>query len=245
MLAALIIGLELASAMELPWAPMPALAEPSFGAEPLFDVIEERGWHLVSPAPRERSKKEVDRAEKLTRAGVHLGDAQLARAFAAARSPLRGGSSSAPTPVGFRAAPVTTLFNLWTHEALPLLPGLSPSDRFHDFLRDHYTNQATRMDTRLIDILAQVARHFTARRIDVVSGFRSPKYNLMLRKKGREVARGSQHPEGTAVDFRIRGVPIKKLAQYVRSLQRGGVGLYPRSQFVHSDTGKVRYWTGS
>ena len=118
-------------------------------------------------------------------------------------------------------------------------------DRFHPFLRDHFTNQATRMDVRLVDVLAQVARRFRAARIEVVSGYRSPKYNLMLRKKGHQVARSSQHMEGHAVDFRIRGVPTPVLLRYVRSLRRGGVGYYPHSQFVHSDTGKIRFWKGS
>jgi uncharacterized protein YcbK (DUF882 family) len=101
------------------------------------------------------------------------------------------------------------------------------------------------MDVRLIGILSEVAQHFRARRIEVVSGYRSPKYNLMLRKKGREVARTSQHMDGNAVDFRVRGLPTASLLRYVRSLRRGGVGYYPRSQFVHSDTGPVRFWKGS
>ena len=148
---------------------------------------------------------------------------------------------------GQRIEPVTTLFNIWTHEALPILPGQTQQlqGRFHNFLRDHYTNQATRMDTRLIGVLTRVAGKFSARRIDVVSGYRSPKYNLMLRKKGRQVARDSQHTHGNAVDFRIKGVTTKQVLHYVRSLRVGGVGFYPHSQFVHSDTGRVRYWTGS
>jgi uncharacterized protein YcbK (DUF882 family) len=148
---------------------------------------------------------------------------------------------------GQRIEPVTTLFNVWTHEALPILPGQTQQlqGRFHNFLRDHYTNQATRMDTRLIGVLTRVAGKFSARRIDVVSGYRSPKYNLMLRKKGRQVARDSQHTHGNAVDFRIKGVTTKQVLHYVRSLRVGGVGFYPHSQFVHSDTGRVRYWTGS
>ena len=101
------------------------------------------------------------------------------------------------------------------------------------------------MDTRLIGVLTRVAGKFSARRIDVVSGYRSPKYNLMLRKKGRQVARDSQHTHGNAVDFRIKGVTTKQVLHYVRSLRVGGVGFYPHSQFVHSDTGRVRYWTGS
>ena len=52
---------------------------------------------------------------------------------------------------------MTTLFNLRTRETLALLPGLPPQERFHNFLRDHYTNQATRMDERLVDVLARVA----------------------------------------------------------------------------------------
>ena len=80
------------------------------------------------------------------------------------------------------------------------------------------------MDTRLIEVLARVAKKFSAERIEVVSGYRSPKYNLMLRKKGREVAKSSQHTQGTAVDFRIRGVPTKTLLRFVKSLRRGGVG---------------------
>ncbi len=109
---------------------------------------------------------------------------------------------------GERIEPVTTLFNIWTHEALPILPGQGHEidGRFHNFLRDHFTNQATHMDVRLIDVLKRVAGKFSARRIEVVSGYRSPKYNLMLRKKGHQVARHSQHMEGHAVDFRIRGV---------------------------------------
>ena len=101
------------------------------------------------------------------------------------------------------------------------------------------------MDERLVDVLARVARRFGADRVEVVSGYRSPKYNLMLRKKGREVARQSQHTEGNAVDFRVRGVPTKRLLNFVRSLRIGGVGYYPHSQFVHSDTGRVRFWRGS
>jgi uncharacterized protein YcbK (DUF882 family) len=142
---------------------------------------------------------------------------------------------------------VTTLYNIWTHEALPILPGQGHEidGRFYLFLRDHFTNQATRMDARLVDVLKRVAGKFSARRIEVVSGYRSPKYNLMLRKKGHQVARHSQHMEGHAVDFRVRGVATRQVLHYVRSLHMGGVGFYPHSQFVHSDTGPVRYWTGS
>jgi hypothetical protein len=199
------------------------------------------------------SKKEEWAREKTLRPDVHVSDADLARwstpsrAARAHRLASRAPQSDPMLWPGERIEPVTTLFNIWTHEALPILPGQSETlqSRFHVFLRDHFTNQATHMDTRLIGVLTRVAGKFSARRIDVVSGYRSPKYNLMLRKKGHQVARDSQHTHGNAVDLRIRGVGTRDVLHYVRSLRVGGVGFYPHSQFVHSDTGRVRYWTGS
>jgi hypothetical protein len=208
-------------------------SEPEPGSDPAADL-------LIPPAPREHSKKEQWLLEKAVRHDVHVADRDLQR------GPVR----PRPLPAlaikpGATQHPITTLFNMWTHEALPLVAGQSVDDRFHPFLRDHFTNQATHMDVRLIDVLSQVARRFRADRIEVVSGYRSPKYNLMLRKKGHQVARTSQHMEGHAVDFRVRGVPTPVLLRYVRSLHRGGVGFYPHSQFVHSDTGPIRFWKGS
>jgi hypothetical protein len=231
----------------------------AFPPESFLGIHDERATHLVPAVPRGRSKKERWFAEKAVRPRLHLDDSELQAGLTAARrgtvnrqSPNGTGRLGTARPLatafpttGFRIQPLTTLFNLWTREALPILPGQSLDDHLHPFLRDHYTNQATTMDTRLVDILTRVALRFSAQRIEVVSGYRSPKYNLTLRKKGREVARQSQHPDGTAVDFRIRGVPTKTVVNYVRSLRRGGVGYYPRSQFIHSDTGRVRYWTGT
>jgi uncharacterized protein YcbK (DUF882 family) len=96
----------------------------------------------------------------------------------------------------------------------------------------------------LATILASAALKFRSARVEVVSGYRSPKYNLMLRKKGRQVARESQHLQGTAVDFRVRGASTEALSQFVRGLRLGGVGFYLRTRFVHADTGKVRSWSG-
>jgi hypothetical protein len=213
---------------------------------PVFDPVAARAEHFAPGAPRVLSKKEEWLREKQLRPDFHVSDADLARAQRhppARRHPLPG--LEPPFRPGERIEPVTTLFNVWTHEALPILPGQSIEGGFHQFLRDHYTNQATHMDTRLVDVLTRVAGRFSAKRIEVVSGYRSPKYNLMLRKKGHQVARNSQHMEGNAVDFRIRGVATKQVLYFVRSLRVGGVGYYPHSQFVHSDTGKIRYWTGS
>ena len=221
---------------------------------PIFDPVRARAEHFAPGEARPLSKKEEWLREKALRPDVRLSDADLASALAppkktrASKAAKRGSLADPVFNPGARIEPVTTLYNIWTHEALPILPGQTRTlegGPFQQFLRDHYTNQATRMDTRLLDVLERVAGKFSARRIEVVSGYRSPKYNLMLRKKGHQVARHSQHMEGHAVDFRIRGVETRQVLHYVRSQRLGGVGFYPHSQFVHCDTGPVRYWTGS
>ena len=221
---------------------------------PIFDPVRARAEHFAPGEARPLSKKEEWLREKALRPDVRLSDADLASALAppkktrASKAAKRGSLADPVFNPGARIEPVTTLYNVWTHEALPILPGQTRTlegGPFQQFLRDHYTNQATRMDTRLLDVLERVAGKFSARRIEVVSGYRSPKYNLMLRKKGHQVARHSQHMEGHAVDFRIRGVETRQVLHYVRSQRLGGVGFYPHSQFVHCDTGPVRYWTGS
>lgn len=143
-----------------------------------------------------------------------------------------------------QAEPVLSLRNLWTGEVLPLSPRDPQPETWNRFLRCHHTNQSADMDRKLLSLLRSAARRFQARAIDVVSGFRSPKYNLMLRKKGHEVARDSQHTHGNAVDFRIPGVTTEALHAWAVARKLGGVGLYKSSAFVHMDTGRVRYWSG-
>jgi uncharacterized protein YcbK (DUF882 family) len=134
---------------------------------------------------------------------------------------------------------------MWTHEVLPVDPQGPPPERaLDDLLRDHFTNQEAKMDPRLGAVLQKAAKQFSASFIEVVSGYRSPKYNLMLRKKGHAVARESQHPLGHAVDFRVAGVTTKRLYKFVRGLHIGGVGYYPHNGFVHADVGPIRTWKG-
>lgn len=153
--------------------------------------------------------------------------------------------------IGERPKAVVSIFNLWTDEILPLRRPTKDLDEpnvsaaiINRFFRCHYTGNPTDMDPKLVWVLGQAARHFNKQRINVVSGFRSPKYNLNLRKKGHAVARNSQHTHGRAVDFRIPGIPTLRLRRWARSLHLGGVGYYPQSRFVHVDTADVRYWTG-
>jgi hypothetical protein len=222
-------------------------------AAPLAGLPDEREPHLV-PVPRERSKKELWLLEKARRPAVRTGDSALlpkprnkepAKRALAPNLEAEARLGEAMPPPGTRVLPIATLYNLWNREAWPLLAGRPYKRPFQLFLRDHYTKETTWADTRLAIILASSALKFRSARVEVVSGYRSPKYNLMLRKKGHQVARESQHLQGTAVDFRVRGVSTEALNQFVRGLRLGGVGFYPRTRFVHADTGKVRYWSGS
>lgn len=78
----------------------------------------------------------------------------------------------------------------------------------------------------------------------VLSGYRSAQTNARLRRRSRGVASHSYHILGQAVDFQVSGVPLYKVKQAAESLNNGGVGYYPRSNFVHVDTGPVRTWRG-
>ena len=150
--------------------------------------------------------------------------------------------------IGKAPKPPINLYNKWTHEYLIFDFGdtAQPSAKVaNQFLRCHFTNQPTAMDQRLVSVLLQAAKKFRVRRVDVVSGFRDPKYNLTLRKKGRQVARNSEHTLGHAVDFRLPGVGIKRLHAWARTLRLGGVGFYKSSRFIHVDVGRVRYWNGT
>jgi uncharacterized protein YcbK (DUF882 family) len=149
--------------------------------------------------------------------------------------------------VGKPAPAVINLQNIWTNEDLVLdaKPGAAvDSGTFDRFLRCHFTNEPTHMDQRLQAVLLGAALRFKTERIEIVSGYRAPKFNLMLRKHGHEVARDSQHSYGHAVDFRLPGVPTRRVLGFVRSLHLGGAGYYPESEFVHADTGPIRTWAG-
>lgn len=116
-------------------------------------------------------------------------------------------------------------------------------DKLNHFLRDSKTGEQTEMDALLFDVLWHTMQvtgfHGT---VEVLSGYRSPETNAWLASVSRGVARDSQHMNGNAMDIRFPGVPVFRIRQAARSLQMGGVGFYPRSGFVHLDTGPIRYW---
>ena len=112
-------------------------------------------------------------------------------------------------------------------------------------LRDWRRDEATTMDPRLIDAVWEVYREVGGKEpINIISAYRSPATNAMLRARSNGVAEVSQHMHGNAMDFMIPGVPLENLRAAVLRLQRGGVGFYPSSgsPFVHMDVGSVRHW---
>jgi uncharacterized protein YcbK (DUF882 family) len=113
------------------------------------------------------------------------------------------------------------------------------------FLRDFRTGEVANMDAGLLDILydLQVLADRDAT-YEVISGYRSPQTNAMLRKSSSEVAKKSLHMQGKAIDIRITGFSTKKLQQLALAHQAGGVGFYAKSNFVHLDTGSIRSWVG-
>ena len=113
------------------------------------------------------------------------------------------------------------------------------------FLRDWRSQDQTTMDRHLFDILWEVYRDVDGKKpIQIISAYRSPATNSMLRRRSSGVARFSQHMLGHAMDFYIPDVALEQIRAAGLRLQRGGVGFYPTSgsPFVHLDTGSIRHW---
>jgi uncharacterized protein YcbK (DUF882 family) len=146
---------------------------------------------------------------------------------------------------------LATLAQLHTGERVAL-DAAAPSDaRFEALLADRITGAAHAIDPALLGLLRTLASAHPGARIEIVSGYRSPKLNEMLRKKGHHVSSHSQHSLGHACDFRIVP-PGADLALDPRDVEReiradgwiGGVGVYPTKDdwFVHADVGAQRHW---
>lgn len=120
-------------------------------------------------------------------------------------------------------------------------------DQLNHFLRDHRTDAVSHYDPREFDLLHTIMSKLNKPNgvIDIVCGYRTPWSNAFLRRgtPASGVAEHSQHMEAKAIDIRIPGVSTAKLRDTALSLDAGGVGYYPKSQFVHVDVGPVREWS--
>ena len=155
-------------------------------------------------------------------------------------------------PAWLRAAPPSRglrLQNLHTGEALAV--DYAAGGRYLDdalaevnqVLRDFRTGDVGPIDPTLLDLLHALAeRTGTRQPFQVISGYRSPATNAALHQRSSGVATHSLHMEGRAIDIRLADVALPTLRDAALSLQLGGVGFYPGSNFVHVDTGRVRRW---
>ena len=179
--------------------------------------------------------------------GRSLGAAQIA--MAGVLLPATGRAMTASAAAAERARRLS-FHHLHTLESTALVYARGdqyvPAALTHlnHFLRDHYSGEVGPMDPQLFDLLHRVQQALgTQQPFEVISGYRSPGTNATLRST-REggVAKHSLHMDGKAIDVRLPGVPLADLRDAARSLRGGGVGFYPREQFVHIDTGRVRHW---
>lgn len=189
-----------------------------------------------STLKRQPAVRELSRREFLTRTGMAAVGAMLL-------------PSAAAIGKTFSQERTISLHNVHTDEDLTIVCcpeqqyDRSLIQRFSYFLRDHHSDEVRVMDPALIDLLYAVSA-FTgsAGTIKIVSGYRSQETNSWLRKVSYGVAEHSMHIEGKAVDVRMTDVDTRTIRQVALALQQGGVGYYPRADFVHLDTGRIRSW---
>lgn len=113
------------------------------------------------------------------------------------------------------------------------------------FMRDWRSGDVMVMDGRTVDILAAAHRLMdVSEPYMLLSGYRSPATNAMLRSHSRGVARNSLHMKGMAADLRLKSRSVSQMARAAETCSSGGVGRYARSNFVHMDCGPVRSWNG-
>jgi uncharacterized protein YcbK (DUF882 family) len=146
---------------------------------------------------------------------------------------------------------LATLDQVHTGERVALDPIGPTMERFEALLSDRVTGSKHALDERLLTLLRALAARHPGGRIELVSGYRSPKLNEMLRKKGHHVSAHSQHSLGKACDFRLvppgdeHALDPRVVEREIRGLGwEGGVGVYPTKEdwFVHADVGRNRHW---
>ncbi len=116
-------------------------------------------------------------------------------------------------------------------------------DQINYIMRDFRTGDTQPMDPKLIDLMYWMQYESeSGQPFEVISGYRSPKTNAMLRQASTGVARNSLHMKGKAVDLRVPHYSTAQLRRVAVNLKAGGVGYYAKSNFLHVDTGRVRQW---
>jgi uncharacterized protein YcbK (DUF882 family) len=160
--------------------------------------------------------------------------------------------AASPAPRALVPERVLSFFNTHTAERLkvPYCVGgeYRPEalEQVNYILRDFRANLIKPIDPKLLDLLHELGGTLeTDQPFHIISGYRSPQTNAMLRERGGSstgVASHSLHIDGKAIDIRVPGVRLAHLRNAATSLKIGGVGFYPDLDFVHVDVGRVRYW---
>jgi uncharacterized protein YcbK (DUF882 family) len=115
--------------------------------------------------------------------------------------------------------------------------------KIYHILRDHYSGVVKPIDTSLLDLLFAIQKRLdTLKPFHIISGYRTPRTNAYLKKHYKGVSKQSLHMYGKAVDVRLPGISLITLRRAAYDIKAGGIGFYPRSNFVHIDVGEVRYW---
>ncbi len=110
-------------------------------------------------------------------------------------------------------------------------------------LRDWRADEVLPIEPKLLDVLYQLGRRLeTNCRFELISGYRSPQTNAILRAADAGVASNSLHMKGWAADVSLPGRPLEQVHEAALALKMGGVGYYPDADFVHIDVGRVRRW---
>jgi uncharacterized protein YcbK (DUF882 family) len=165
--------------------------------------------------------------------------------------PVAGGMAEVAEAASRMNGRALSLEHLHTGETLSIVYKVgrhfvpSALSRLQHLLRDFRTGEKHTMDPALYDLLWHIREDTRATRpFEIVSAFRSPRTNALLRRRSRQkgVAEHSLHLKGQAIDICVTGTPLQSLQQAALDLKAGGVGYYPQPGFLHIDTGRIRHW---
>ncbi len=143
------------------------------------------------------------------------------------------------------------LYNVSTHEDLKVVywkEGWYIPEalaEINHIFRDYRTGKVKTIKKELLDLLFNIRKNINVDEpFHIISGYRSPRSNAILRTHQKNVAKNSLHMYGKAVDIRMPGFSLRTLRREVMKLKKGGVGYYPHARSIHVDIGEVRYWRG-
>ncbi len=154
-----------------------------------------------------------------------------------------------PSPAESEHTRTLKFYNTHTHERVTVMYKKDGHyipealEKIAYIVRDHRTGEIHPIDVKLLnflyDLLAEVGNQGE---VHIISGYRSPATNQLLRKRSNGVAKSSLHMQGKALDFRLPGTDTKFLRDTAKAMKRGGVGYYKKTDFIQIDTGRVRSW---